>query len=90
MVTEVEPPRATDHIFVCGVGWRAKLTKKNVGTRDEFVACILDAAARIKKCEDQLRRTTRGFRTRVAKCIVAGGGIFEYFFFSSHKFVKYV
>ena len=39
---------------------------------------ILDAAAaRIKKHEDQLRRTTRDFHTRVAKCTEADGGIFE-------------
>jgi hypothetical protein len=34
--------------------------------RDELLARILDAVARIKKHEDQLRRTTRDLRTRVA------------------------
>jgi hypothetical protein len=44
-----------------------------VDTRDELLARTLDAAARIKKREDQLRLT----RTRVAKCIEVNGGIFE-------------
>jgi hypothetical protein len=50
--------------------------KRKVDTRDELLARILDAAARIKKREDQLRRTTRDLRTRVAKCIQVDGGIF--------------
>jgi hypothetical protein len=63
----------------CLWGWmKSKVNKRKEGTRDEFVACILDSVARIKKREHQLRRTTRGLRTRVA--IVTGGGIFEYFF----------
>jgi hypothetical protein len=65
----------------CLWGWmKSKVNKRKVSTRDEFVACILDAAAHIKNCEDQYRRTTRGLRPQVAKCIVAGGEIFEYFF----------
>ena len=35
-----------------------------VDTSDELLASILDAAARIKKREDQLRRTARDLRTR--------------------------
>jgi hypothetical protein len=50
----------------------------NIDTPDEFLALILDAAACVKKCEDQLRRTTRGPRTRVAKFAEVDGGIFEY------------
>ena len=46
--------------------------------RDELLARILDAVARINKREDQLRRTTRDLRTRVAECIEVDGGIFEY------------
>ena len=46
-------------------------------TPDELLARILDAAARITKGEDQLRRATRDLRTRVAKCIEVDGGIFE-------------
>jgi hypothetical protein len=49
-----------------------------VHTRDELLARILDAADLIKNREDQLRRTTRDLRTRTAKCIEVGGGIFEH------------
>jgi hypothetical protein len=47
-------------------------------TRQELIFRMLDAAVRIKKCEDQLRRATRDFRTRVAKCIEVDGWIFEH------------
>jgi hypothetical protein len=46
-------------------------------TPDELLARILDAAACIKKREDQLRRKTRDFRTQVAKCTEDDGGMFE-------------
>jgi len=52
--------------------------QKKVDTPDELLARILDAAACIKKREDQLRRTTRDLRTRVAKCTEVDGGICEY------------
>jgi hypothetical protein len=48
------------------------------GHTDELLARILDAAAYIKKREDQLRRTTRDLRTRVAKCTEVDGGILEH------------
>jgi hypothetical protein len=51
--------------------------KRKVDTRGELPGRILDAAARIKKREDQLRRTTRDLRTRVAKRIEVDAGIFE-------------
>ena len=51
--------------------------KIKVDTSDELLARILDAIARIKKREDGLRRTTRDFRTRAAKCIEADGWIFK-------------
>jgi hypothetical protein len=50
----------------------------NTDTSDELLFRILDAAGRIKKREDQLRRTTRDLLTRVAKCTEVDGGIFEY------------
>ena len=50
----------------------------NIDTPDELLARILDAAACVKKCEDQLRRTTRELRTRIAKCTEVDGGIFEH------------
>jgi len=59
---------------------------RKMGTPYELLAPILDAAARIKKREDQLRRTTRDLRTRVAKCIEVGGGIFESLFWTVTNF----
>jgi hypothetical protein len=52
--------------------------KRKVDTRDELLARILDAAACIKTREDQLRRTTRDLRTRVAKCTEVDGWICEH------------
>jgi hypothetical protein len=49
-----------------------------VNTRDELLTHILDAVARIKKCEDQLRQKTHDLRTRAAKCIEVEDGIFEH------------
>jgi len=43
-------------------------------------ARIADAAARIKKREDQLTRTKRDLRTRVAEYTEVDGGIFEHLF----------
>jgi len=54
------------------VGYKAKLD-----TPDQLLARFLDAAACIKKCEDQLRRTTRDLHTRVTKWTEVGGRIFE-------------
>jgi hypothetical protein len=51
--------------------------KIKVDTRDKFLAPILDAAARIQKSEDRLRRTTYDLQTRAAKCMDVNGGIFE-------------
>jgi hypothetical protein len=48
-----------------------------VNTRDELLAGVLDAAANIKKHEEQVRKK-RDLRTRVAKYIEAGFGIFEH------------
>jgi hypothetical protein len=65
--------------FFMGSWMKSEIYEWKVDTRDKFFARMLDAAARIKKREDQLRRTTRDLRTRVAKCIEVDGGIFEYF-----------
>jgi len=48
---------------------KSEFYERKVDIREELLAGALDAAARTKKCEDQLRRTTRDFRTRVAKYI---------------------
>ena len=51
--------------------------KKRVDRLDESLARVLDAAARTKKSEDQLRRTTRDLCTRFAKCIEVSIGLVE-------------
>lgn len=48
------------------------------GYTDELLARILHATVCIKKREDQLRRTTRDLRTRVAKCTEVDGEILEH------------
>ena len=64
-------------------GWmKSEADKRSVDTRDESLAGIFDATARMKKREDQLRRTTRDLHTRVAKCIEVDGGIFKHLFCS--------
>ena len=55
---------------------KSDVYRRKVGTRDELLSHILNAAASIKKREDQLTRTTRDLRTRVAKCTEVDGGIF--------------
>jgi hypothetical protein len=52
--------------------------KSKVETPEELLARILDAAACIKKREDQLRRKTRDLRTQVAKFTEGDGGIYEH------------
>jgi hypothetical protein len=49
------------------VWMKCEVYKRNVDTPDGLLAGILDAADCIKKRPDQLRRTTRDLRTRVAK-----------------------
>ena len=55
--------------------------KKNVNTRDEMVARIMNSAAIIKQeHQDDLRRATRTVGKRAEKCIDVDGGIFEHLF----------
>jgi len=65
----------TPFLFV-GLDKERSLQKQG-GYTKELLLCILDGAARIKKREDQLRRTTRDLQTRVVKCTEVDGGIFE-------------
>jgi hypothetical protein len=81
MVTEIELFESPDltPLEFCLWGWmKSDVYKTKVDTRDELLARILDFAACIKERVDQLRRTTRDLRTRVAKCIGVDGGIFEH------------
>jgi len=81
MVTEIELFESPDvtPLDIYLRGWmNSEVYKSKVDTRDELLARILDdAAATIKKYEDQLRRTTRDLRTRVAKCTEVHGVVFE-------------
>jgi hypothetical protein len=62
----------------CLFGWmKSEVYVRKVNTPDELLSRIVCAAACINKSEDRLRRTTRDFRTRVAKRAEVGGGIFE-------------
>jgi len=55
-------PRPNSVRPLCGVGWRAKVT------REKWIH-VMFLLARIKKREDQLRRKTRDLRTQVAKAL---------------------
>jgi hypothetical protein len=78
-------------------GWmKSEVYERKMDARDEKLARILDAAARIPKREDQLRRTMRDLRTRAAKCNEVNCGIFEDLLctvtnlsFRCNKFVTY-
>jgi hypothetical protein len=81
MFTEIklfEYPELTSLDFFLLVWMQSEVYKRKVDTPDELFALILDAATCIKKREDQLRRTTRDLRTRVAKCTEVDGGICEH------------
>jgi hypothetical protein len=74
------PPRSPDltplDFRLCG--WlKREVYRRKVDTWDELLDRIMDAIARIKERQDELRRATRHVLTRVAKCIDVDGGIFE-------------
>ena len=56
---------------------KSEVYERKVGRADELLAGTLDAAASTNKREDQLRRTTRDLRTRVAMCTEYDGGNFK-------------
>ena len=58
---------------------KGEICTTKVDTPDELLARILNAAACVKKREDQLRRTTRDIHTPVAKCTEVDGRIFEFY-----------
>jgi hypothetical protein len=72
------PELTTLDFFFFLVWMQSEVYIRNMDTPNELLARVLDAAACIKKRKDQLRRTTRDLRTRVAKCTEADGGIFEH------------
>jgi hypothetical protein len=78
MVTQIElfvSPVSTSVDYRLWSWMKSEVYKLKVDTPDEMLARILDAAACIKKREDQLRRTTRDLRTPVAKCTEVDSGI---------------
>jgi hypothetical protein len=80
MFTEIELFDSPDltALDVCLWGWmNREVYKSKLETRDESLARILDAAARVTVREDELRRRKCDLRGRVAKCFEVGGGIFE-------------
>jgi hypothetical protein len=80
MATDIELFESPDLLllYFCLWGWKnGEVYERNLDTRDELLPRILDAAALVTKSEDQLRRKTHGLRTRVAKCVEVGGGIFN-------------
>jgi hypothetical protein len=57
-------------LHLCLWGWTKSIVyERNVEIKHELLVRILNAAARIKKHEDQLRRTAHSLRTPYAKCI---------------------
>jgi hypothetical protein len=61
--TAVGSPELTPLHF-CLWGWmKSEAYKRKVDKPDELLSRILDAAARIKKCQEQLRLTTRLLRS---------------------------
>ena len=73
--------RARD-VWICRTklwSWmKGEVYKLKVDSPDELLTRILDAAGCVTEREDQLRRTARDLRTRVAKSIEADGGISGY------------
>jgi hypothetical protein len=61
------------------VGMNEKRSQKNVNTRNELFARIMNSAALLKQePQDDLRRAARTIVNRVGKCIEVDGGIFEH------------
>ena len=67
MVTEIDPLEYPDQIswdFRLYSWMKSEVYWRKLDTRKELHARILDASARVKKREDELRRTIRDLRTR--------------------------
>ena len=77
----VRPSVSSDSLDFCFCRWlNRQVYKRNVDTRDELLARILDDAAHIDRRADQLRRNIHDLRTQVAQSIMADSGIFEHLF----------
>jgi hypothetical protein len=74
------PPRSPDLTpldFCLWVWIKSEVYSRKVDTWDKLLDCIMDAIARIKERQDELRQATHHVLTRVAKCTDVDGGIFE-------------
>jgi hypothetical protein len=81
MVTELRllQSGAQCSLGFCLWGWvMSEIDGRKVDTRDELLARSLDAAANIQKHKYQLRRTTHGLGTPLAKFTGFRCGISEY------------
>ena len=77
----VRPSVCTDSLDFCLCHWlNRQVYKRNVDTRDELLARILDDAAHIDRRADQLKRNIHDLRTQFAQPIMADSGIFEHLF----------
>jgi len=92
MITEMEVRESPNlaPLGFCLWGWMNSEVHRRKNIRDELVALSLDAAARLKKHEDQLRRTTGRLRTQVAEYINFEGRIFGHLFVNNNRFVNYL
>ena len=74
-----EPPDLTPLKFcLCGC-LKSKGCKTKMDKQQELLDRVSDAAGRIKRREDQLRRTKHVVHSRVTKCIEVDSEIFEKF-----------
>jgi hypothetical protein len=79
MIIEIELFESPDLMplgFCLWILMKGEIYKRKADTPDEMLASILDAAARVKKRENQVRRSKHDLRSRVAKRAEADGGIF--------------
>jgi hypothetical protein len=54
---------------------KSEVYKRQVDSCDELLSRISDAAACMKKRDEEFGLATRDLRTRVAKCVEVDGGI---------------
>ena len=78
MVTKIrvfKPPNLIPLDFCFWTWMKSEVYNRKIIKRNKYLVRILNADARTERREDQLRRTTRDIRTRVAKCTEVDGGI---------------
>jgi len=74
------PARSPDlsPLDYCVWGWMKELVYSvKVGTREELLRRILDAADHISRSPLKLQSATRAVHNRATSCVAVGGGIFE-------------